>query len=61
MFSIPSTKPGGEVVIDAEGVKELLSGKIIALPAPKHAEPIELAGGERAEPAPEREPETSAG
>jgi ATP-dependent Clp protease ATP-binding subunit ClpX len=34
MYSIPSTRPGGEVTLDVEDIHELLAGKIIHLPVP---------------------------
>jgi len=62
MYSVPSTKPGGEVVIDAADVREMLAGKIITLPAPPRSQTIELASSERAPRAqPEPKKESTAG
>jgi ATP-dependent Clp protease ATP-binding subunit ClpX len=47
MYSIPSTKPGGEVLVDAADVHEMLAGKIITLPSPVRSQTIELAADER--------------
>jgi ATP-dependent Clp protease ATP-binding subunit ClpX len=46
MYSVPSTKPGGELLIDAGDVRELLEGKVIQMPAPSRPQPIELTSGE---------------
>jgi ATP-dependent Clp protease ATP-binding subunit ClpX len=54
MFSIPSTRPGGEITIDAPDVHELLAGKLLHLPLP--GEPrIELSRG------PDEEPQSGTG
>ncbi|MCH7471670.1 ATP-dependent protease ATP-binding subunit ClpX [bacterium] len=42
MYNAPSTKSGGELVIDTEDVRELLAGKVIALPTATHSKTIEL-------------------
>jgi ATP-dependent Clp protease ATP-binding subunit ClpX len=51
MYSIPSTRPGGEVTIDAPDVQELLAGKLLHLPLP-NAKRIELSDGADDEPQP---------
>jgi ATP-dependent Clp protease ATP-binding subunit ClpX len=61
MYTIPSAKPGGEVLIDAPDVHEMLAGKLITLPAPPDEQKtFELTGAER-EPRPEPKSEPSAG
>ena len=55
MYSVPSSKPGGEVLIDAEDVRQMLAGKIINLPTPPRPQTIELAGAkdkDKAQPEP---------
>jgi ATP-dependent Clp protease ATP-binding subunit ClpX len=59
MYSVPSTKPGGEVNIDAEDVRQMLAGKIINLPGPARPQPIELTP--RPEAASEKLPESGTG
>ncbi|MCB1218715.1 AAA family ATPase, partial [bacterium] len=43
-YNAPSNKDGGDVVIDADDVHELLSGKLLTLPTPRDKSPIELDG-----------------
>ena len=56
MYSIPSTKPGGEMLIDKAEVHEMLAGKIIQMPSPPKPQTIELAGAQekQEEPEPQR-------
>ncbi|MCC7477344.1 ATP-dependent protease ATP-binding subunit ClpX [bacterium] len=42
MYSAPSSKAGGEVVIDGEDVRQMLSGKVMPLPTPGTRSPMEL-------------------
>jgi ATP-dependent Clp protease ATP-binding subunit ClpX len=61
MYTVPSTKPGGEVIIDEGDVRELLAGQLIAMPAPAKQQPIELHGEKKPEPRAEPKSEPSAG
>jgi ATP-dependent Clp protease ATP-binding subunit ClpX len=49
MYNAPSGKSGGEMLVDAGDVKELLSGQLIAMPAPRPQQPIKLAPKEAEE------------
>ncbi|MDQ3023346.1 MAG: ATP-dependent protease ATP-binding subunit ClpX [bacterium] len=56
MYTAPHTRPGGEMLIDAEDVHQLLAGSLIAMPTPRSEVPIELAERE-----PRIEPDVAAG
>jgi len=45
MYTAPHTRPGGEMLIGAEDVHQLLAGQLITMPVPRE-NPIELAGPE---------------
>ena len=57
MYSVPSAKPSGEVLIDAPDVRQMLEGKILNLPSPGRGQTIELSPA-KPEPLPEPLPET---
>jgi ATP-dependent protease Clp ATPase subunit len=57
MYTAPHTRPGGEMLIGADDVHELLAGQLIAMPLPGRESNIEIAAVEPAR----IEPETAAG